>query len=120
MVYHSILNISVLYMYIVKLKNSTTSPNSRSHYCIVALVLPLARPHPPIPQASTSPIGAISWQAGTDPTWAPPIRRPLSSAPPLPLSLLGANDQEEEEGPAGPPLVAMTSQCAPPLPPRIP
>jgi hypothetical protein len=42
---HSILDISVLYIYIVKLKNSTTSLNSRSHCCIVALAPPLARPH---------------------------------------------------------------------------
>jgi hypothetical protein len=33
---HSILNISVLYIYIVKLKNSTTSLDSRSHCSIVA------------------------------------------------------------------------------------
>jgi hypothetical protein len=111
---NSILNISALYIYIVKLKNLATSLYSRSHSCAVALVPPPAHPHPLGLHFSDwgdfMASGHKSDMGASAPTTA------LSSAPPLPLSLLGGDSkEEEEEGLAGPPSAPREARAQPRL-----
>ena len=110
---NSILNISVLYIYIVKLKNSATSLNSRSHCCVVALVPPPAHPHPPGHHFSDWGDFMASGHRSDMGASAPTIA--LSSAPPLPISLLGGDSKEEEEGSAGPPPATREARAQPRL-----